>query len=141
MPANEIPLINGKAYAWANVSFMLANAPVIGITAIDYDDMEGKKNGYGSGKWPIDRAEGNYEAKASITLKANELEALTDKAPNGRLQNFGVFEIIVSFLVGTTRRTHKIRNCEFTGNKRTMKQGDTEIASDMELIISHIDWV
>lgn len=140
MPANSIPLINGKAYAWANVSFSIAGAPVIGITAISYEDKETKTNGYGSGKFPIERAEGNYEAKASVTLKASELEALARLAPNYRLQDFGVFDIAVTFLVGTSRVTHNIRNCEFTGNKRTMKQGDTDIATEMELIVSHIEW-
>lgn len=140
MPANQIPLINGKAYAWANVSILLAGAPVIGISSINYKDSEAKENSYGSGKYPIERGEGNYEATVDITLRASELEALAARAPNKRLQDFGVFEIIVSFLVGTVRNTHKIRNVEFTGNSRDLKQGDKMIESQPGLICSHIEW-
>jgi hypothetical protein len=140
MPANQIPLINGKAYAWANVSLLLAGAPVIGVTKIDYDDTEEKEDGYGSGKFPIERGEGNYKAQVDLTLRANELEAIAEKAPNGRLQDFGVFDIIISFLVGTVRKTHKIRNCEFTGNKRSMGQGDKMIEASPGIICSHIEW-
>ena len=140
MPANQIPLVNGKGYAWANVSFMLAGAAVVGITAINYSDTEEKENTYGSGKFPIERGEGNYAATVELTLRASELEALASRAPNGRLQDFGVFDIIVSFLVGTVRHSHKIRNCEFTGNTRNMNQGDKLIESQPGIICSHIDW-
>lgn len=140
MPANQIPLINGKSYAWANVSLMLAGAPVVGISVINYSDTEAKENSYGSGKFPIERGEGNYEATVELTLRANELEALASRAPNKRLQDFGVFDIVVSFLVGTQRVSHKIRNVEFTGNNRNMNQGDKMIESQPGLICSHIEW-
>jgi hypothetical protein len=139
MPLN-IPLINGKAYDWASVDVMLAGAPVVGITSIDYDDNEEKEDSYGSGKFPIERGGGNYAAKVSMTLRANELEALVDKTPNGRLQDFGVFDVIVSFVIGAVRKTHKIRNVEFKGNKRELKQGDKMIESSPEMICSHIEW-
>ncbi|HMO63299.1 MAG TPA: hypothetical protein PKC39_14535 [Ferruginibacter sp.] len=137
---NNVPLINGKAYGWSNITIILAGAPLIGVTAINYDDETEKENGYGSGQMPIDRGEGNYKAQASITIRAGENEALIDKAPDGRLQNLGVFDIIVQYLVGTRRIKHTIRNCEFTGNKRDVKQGDKIIDVEHTLIISHIDW-
>ncbi len=140
MPANNKPLINGKAYAWANVEMLLGGVPVVGISKIAYSDTEDKQNNHGAGKFPIERAEGNYSAEASITLKASEAEAIAAKSPNGRLQDFGVFDIIVQFLVGTTRVTHKIRNCEFTNNGRDMNQGDTKIETEFKLIVSHIEW-
>lgn len=140
MPLTDVPLINGKSYSWASIKFILAGVNVVGITAINYMDDVEKENGYGQGQMPIDRGEGNYKAEASVTLKANEVEALTAKAPNGRLQDFGVFDILVCYLVGTQKVTHKIRNCEFTSNKRDVKQGDKHIESEFPLVISHIDW-
>lgn len=140
MPANQIPLINGKGYAWANVDLILAGAPVVGITAINYSDTEEKENTYGSGKYPIERGEGNYAATVELTLRANELEAIASRAPNKRLQDFGVFDILVSYLVATVRHTHKIRNCEFTGNVRNINQGDKMIEGSPGIICSHIEW-
>lgn len=140
MPANNIPLINGKAYSWGNISILLNGTPVVGCTAINYDDQEEKENGYGAGKMPIERGEGNYSATCSLTLKASELEALATLSPGGRLQDFGIFDIVVSYLVGTVRKVHKIRNCEFTNNGRNINQGDRTIEREMNLICSHIEW-
>jgi hypothetical protein len=138
--ANTIPLINGKAHSWASITVVLAGATLVGITAINYSDETEKENGYGAGQMPIDRGEGNYTAEASITIRANESEALEAKAVNGRLQDLGVFDIIVQYLVGTKKTKHIIRNAEFTGNKRDVKQGDKLIDVEHKLIISHIDW-
>lgn len=137
---NKVPLINGKAYAWANISFMVAGVNVVAITAINYGEREDKVNGRGAGKYVIDRAEGNVEPFCDITLKAHALEELAAKAPGRSLTEFGVFDILVQYLVGTARVTHKIRNCEFTENKRELTQGATEIGSQIQLIISHVEW-
>lgn len=141
MPANHIPLVNGKAYAWANVSFLIDGVPEVGVTAINYDDTTEKVNGRGTGKYPIDRADGNYEATASVTLKASAIEAIAAVSPGGRIQDYGMFDIIVQFLVGTVRKRHIIRNCEFTKNGRAMSQGDTQIEMELPLICSHIEWI
>jgi hypothetical protein len=140
MPQNNVPLINGKAYSWAAITVILAGAPLIGITSISYSDDTEKENGYGQGSMPIDRGEGNYKAESSLTIRAGENEALIAKAANGRIQDLGVFDIIVQYLVGTKRIKHTIRNAEFTGNKRDVKQGDKIIDVEHTLIISHIDW-
>jgi hypothetical protein len=137
---NQIPLINGKAYSWASVTVQLAGAVLVGITAIMYDDGTEKENGYGAGQMPIDRGEGNYKADASITIRAAEDEALIAKSPTGRLQDLGVFDIIVQYLVGTVKKKHIIRNCEFLGNKRDLKQGDKIIDVEHALIVSHVEW-
>ena len=137
---NNVPLINGKAYSWASITAILAGATMVGIVAISYDDETEKENGYGAGQLPIDRGEGNYKAQSSITIRASENEALIEKAPNGRIQDMGVFDVTVQYLVGTVRKKHVLRNCEFTGNKRDVKQGDKIIDVEHTLIISHIDW-
>jgi hypothetical protein len=140
MPVNNVPLINGKAYSWACITFLAAGANITGITAITYGDETEKENGYGAGQMPVDRGEGNYIPEASMTLKANEIEKIIDQSPTGRIQDFGVFDVIVEYLVGTVRKTHKLRNVEFTGHKRDIKQGDKQIESECPLVISHIEW-
>ncbi|MGN7787418.1 hypothetical protein ACTJIJ_22990 [Niabella sp. 22666] len=140
-PNNQVPLINGRAYSWASVSVVLAGVPVIGITAISYGDLTEMENGYGAGQMPIDRGEGNYIPDApKLTLRAGVVDSLQESAPNGRLQDLGVFDIIVMYLVGTTKKTHKVRNCQFTNNKRDIKQGDKIVNVELDLICSHVDW-
>ena len=141
MPVNQIPLINGKAYSWAAITIVLAGINMVGATAISYGDDTEKENGYGQGKMPIDRGEGNYVPhEPSITFRNPENEAFIQKSLTGRIQDLGVFDIIVQFLVGTVIITHIIRNCEFTGNKRDMKQGDKVMSVEHKLICSHVDW-
>lgn len=136
-----IPLINGTAYSWGDVVCTIAGVPVNGITSIDYDDEQEIVNNYGAGRFPVSRAKGKVTASARITLTMEEVVALQAQAPNGRLQDIEPFDIGVSYLPdGGKIVTDKIRNCQFKKNSRSVKEGDTQIASEFELIVSHIEW-
>ena len=140
-PNNTVPLINGKAYDWGSISILLAGGKVVGATEITYGDEVEKENGYGVGQMPIDRGEGNYTpTPPTITLRAAENEAIIDKSPNRRITDFGVFDVHVQYLVGTIKKTHILRNCEFTGNSRSVNQGDKIINVQHTLICSHVEW-
>lgn len=140
-PNNQVPLINGRAHSWASITINIAGSPVIGITGITYGDQTEMENGYGVGQMPIDRGEGNYIPDApKLNVRNGVADDLANASPTGRLQDLGVFDIIVMFLVGITRTVHKIRNCQFTNNRRDHKQGDRILNSELDLICSHIDW-
>lgn len=142
MPVNTKPLINGRAYDWSSITLLIGGVYIVGVTKINYSDKQDKVNRYGAGSVPIARGNGNYSATCSITIYADEVEALTKAAPGKKLQDMGAFDITVQFtpegLTGIT--THVIRNAEFTGNQRSMNQGDTAFEVELELVISHIDW-
>jgi|SRR5690242_1623676 len=134
------PLINGRAYSWADVTFNLGGVPIVGITKINYDDSQVKEDNMGAGKYPVARGYGNYKANASVTMYASEVEALQDKAPNGSLLDYGTFDVTVQYMVGAVIKTHVLKNVEFTKNERNMNQGDTKVEVDLPLIVSHIIW-
>ena len=137
------PLINGTRHSWADVKINILGRTVSGISAISYEDKQEKQNNYGAGVYPVSRGIGKYEANAKVTLHAYEAEAINKALGVGkRLQDVPMFDIIVSYLpVGSDGLvTHVIRNCEFTNNKRDIKQGDTVIEVELELITSHIEW-
>lgn len=134
------PLINGRSYSWADVSLNIGGVSVIGVTKIDYDETQVKEDNFGAGVNPVARGYGNKKASATVTMYADEVEALQDKAPNGSLLDYGVFEIIVQFLVGAQIKTHILKNVEFTKNERSMSQNDTKIEVELPLIVSHILW-
>ncbi len=137
------PMINGNRYAWGNVNVNILGRTVTGITAISYEEKVEKKNHYGAGNMPVHRGIGNYEASAKITLFSYEVDAILRAAgPGKRLTDIPPFDITVSYIPdGTdTLVTHVIRNAEFTGNKREVKQGDTAVEVELELIVSHIEW-
>jgi len=140
---NETPLINGEAVSWAQITVNLLGVPLTGITAVSYEDMQEIMNNYGKGNYPVSRGFGKVESKASITLLAEEANALIDRAPIGRLQEIPEFDIVVAYLpVGSVEApySHTIRNCRFKGNNRKVKQGDTKVEVEYELVVSHIEW-
>lgn len=134
------PLINGRAYSWADVTLNIGGVPVVEVIKINYDETQVKEDNYGAGVNPVSRGYGNKKATASITLRANEVESLMDKAPNSNLLDYGVFDITVQYLVGAVIKTHVLKNVEFTKNERNTSQGDTKIEVDLPLITSHILW-
>lgn len=139
-----IPLINGTRHSWASVAVNLLGRTVTGITAISYDDKQEKVNQYGAGVNPVHRGIGKYEASAKLSLYSYEVDAIQKSVgPGLRLSDIAPFDIVVSYLPtgSDTLVNHVIRNCEFTNNKRDMKQGDTAISTEFDLVVSHIEWL
>lgn len=138
------PLINGIRHSWANVRTNILGRTVQGISAISYEDKVEKANNYGAGQFPVSRGHGRYEASAKVTLKHYEVEAIHTAAlmaGASRLQDIAPFDIVVSYLNPSDKIvTHVIRNCEFTNNKRELKEGDTNFETEFDLIVSHIEW-
>ena len=137
---NGIPLINGVMYDWGCVVVTIGGVPVTGITAISYKDNQAVENVYGAGRHPIGRAFGKIEPEASITLHQEEVEALQSQSPTGRLQDLGLFDVVVTYAKGALIHTDKIRNCSFKENPRDWKQGDTQQEVQLPLLPSHIEW-
>lgn len=136
-----VPLINGKSYEWADIVVNVLGVPVVGITAIDYEERQGMENIYGAGRFPVSRGYGKVEPTAKITLLMEELETIQSVAPNGRIQDIPEFDISVVFLdAALVTRTHKLRNVRFMNNNRRTASGDTSIPVEIDLIISHIEW-
>lgn len=136
------PLINGTRHSWGSIKFNLLGRTLTGIVGIKYEDNQDKSNNYGAGNFPDHRGLGKYEAKASITLYAYEVQAIQETVGlNGRLQDIEPFDIVVNFLSPSDKIVnHTIRNCEFLSNKRDHKSGDSKLEVELDLIVSHIEW-
>lgn len=135
------PLINGESYSWSQIELRLFGTQVAGITEIKYKDSQEMQNNYGAGNRPVSRGYGPIECTASITLEMNEIEALQEAAPTGRLQDIPEFPIIISYLPANGNiKNHTINNCRFTDNMREVKQGDMTIAAELTLLVSDIEW-
>lgn len=138
--ARTTPLINGVAYSWADVTMNIMGVPIVGVTDISYEEPQEVEGNYGAGNYPVSLGYGKVEPKASITLHMEEVEKITDVAPNRRVQEIPPFDIVVNFLRGTKTVTHKIRNAVIKTNKRELKQGDKVFAVQFDLFCSHIEW-
>lgn len=136
-----IPLINGEAYSWQQIVATVAGVPLAGISAIEYKDNQEMVDNYGAGSFVVSRGFGKYKAEAKITLQMEELEPIIAAAPQGRIQNIPEFDINITYLpLNGVIVTHKIRNCRFMNNPRTVKSGDTVIECELDILTSHIEW-
>lgn len=131
----------GKIAGWNSITVNLLGRDVEGITEVSYNDKKEKENAYGAGGYPVGRGEGNYSAKASITLLVEEEMAIQKSLPRGkRLDDIAPFDVLVEYEYEGVLYRDRIRNCEFQGRSVGVKQGDKKIANKHELIVSHIDW-
>ena len=139
---NGTPLINGVLHSWASIQVAIQGVPLTGITSIEYEDKQEVVNKYGAGRYPVGRGLGRITPSAKFTLYLDEVSALQAKSSTGRLQDLGMFDILVGYLHPTSGLItyDKIRNCHFGDNSRKIKEGDTDIQVELELVPSHIEW-
>ncbi len=139
---NDIPvLINGVAHDWASITLNIMGQSIAGVTKITYSEEQTVENNYGAGNLPVSRGYGQINPTGSITLLGETVAALELLSPSGRLQDLGMFPIIVAYVPkGGLRRVHRLTRCEFTGNSRDVSTGDTKIEVEVPLIIGEIKW-
>ena len=141
--AQRTTIINkfGKMAGWNSVTARALGRDIVGIRKIAYSDEQEMENEYGAGNMPIGQSEGNYKAKASIELTAEERLALQASLPRGsRLQDIAPFPIVVAYDYGGAIYKDVIHNCKIMDNGVDVKQGDKTISTDHNLLTSHIDW-
>lgn len=140
---NRPTIINkfGKVAGWNSITLRMLGRDVEGITELEYNDSLEKENVYGAGGFPVGRGEGNYQAKASITLLQEEIVALQKSlGPGKHLTDIAPFDIPVRYEYNGFSYKDVIRNAEFLGNARAVKQNDKSITNKFDLLVSHIEW-
>ncbi len=138
---NLTPLINGVEYSWGDIVVTIGGVPLVGITAIDYDDDQAVENHYGAGRFPVSYSKGRVTATAKITLLQSEIIGLQARIFTGRLQDIAPFPIIVSYMPEDGQIVQdRLMNCRFKKNARAWKEGDTKQEITLDLVVSHIQW-
>lgn len=140
-----VPLINGRAYDFAQINALINGVVVPSISSIEYSEDQKKENNYGSGDRPVSRGHGAIEAKAKLTMSMNDVEALRKSviALGGSLLKIPAFDIVVVYLhpTGANVVTHTLKNCEFLSDGVSGSQGDTDLKRDFDLVCSHITYL
>lgn len=141
--ASVSSLINkfGKLAGWNSITVNILGRDVEGISELEYDDNVEIENVYGAGKFPVGYGEGNYEAKASITLYLEEANAIQRSLPPGkRFSDIAPFDMTVEYEYNDFKVTDRIHNCKLAGRGVAVKQGDKTIGFKYDLKPSHIGW-
>ena len=134
-------LINGYNYDWGSIIVTLNGVPVAGLKEVNYNEQQEIINHYGAGRYPVSRSKGRVTATASITLTADEVEALQKASLTGRLQDIPPFDITITYIKTTQNIvTHVLRDCQIVSNTRKVKENDSEIQVVLNLVLSKIEW-
>ena len=134
------PLINGRAYDYAQIRLTIAGVQVHSVTAISYTEEQEKTNNFGIGNRPVSRGHAAIEASASLTIGMNDVEALRNAAPEGSLLQIPSFDIVVTYDNSQGVITHVVKNCEFTSDGVEADQGSVNIERSFDLVASHIQY-
>lgn len=142
MAQNITPLINGKAYEYADITVNILGVPFLEVTAIEYGEKANAENIYGAGRYPIARGKGTVETTGKITILMGDVQNLVSIAPNGRLHDIPEFDIIVTFTdINLIPVKHVIKNVCFLDNMISSATGDTSIPVELAILPSHIEFV
>lgn len=140
MPINNAPLINGRAYDFAQILINILGVPLVGVQSIEYKEEQEKANNFGAGKFAVSRGHGTVNADATLELSMNDVERLRDAIPGGRLLDIPAFPITVTFLNAGKTVTHTLHNCEFKDDGVTGSVDDTDLVRSFALVVSHITY-
>lgn len=133
-----VPLINGRAYDYTQITAVVLGVPLAGITSINYTEEQEKTNNFGTGNRPVSRGKGAIDASGSLDIPMNEVEALRDAAPNGSLLQIPSFDIVIVFGNPQKPVTHVLKNVEFLNDGVESTQDDKDITRTFDIVISHV---
>jgi len=135
------PLVNGVAYTHADIVLNIFGTPQVGVTAIEYSDMQNITPNYSTGQKATSVGFGTVECTGRITMTFELVQALQKIAPNGRIQNIPFFTIGVNYLPeGGVLVRHALRKVKFKGRNVTSSTGNSQIEEVIELFIGDIDY-
>jgi hypothetical protein len=135
------PLINGVAYAHADIVVNIFGVPLIGITAIEYGDPQDITGNYSTGQHMTSVGFGQVKPFANITMTMELIQTIQNLAPNGKLQNIPFFDIGVNFLPeGGVLIRHSLKKVRFKGRNPNSQVGGSQIEEKLELFVADISY-
>lgn len=141
----NVPLINGVAYAHADINFVLLGTPIIGVTAIEYDAQQTIEPNYSTGHLATSVGFGNLVHTGTVTVTMEEFQRmlLLPGILDGRIQNLPFFDIGINFITRETPyvlQRHRLKRCKFKGPRMSSTNNNTQIEVPLELFIADISF-
>lgn len=131
-------MINGRKYAWEDVTIMLANQLGVGVQDISWDEDKETEAIYGMGSKPIGYSQGNWKAEGKVTILIEDYQTLLSyaKGVRGGIFDFKPFNIIVSYANDEEiPHTVKLLQCKFSKKSRKATQGEKKNTVDLDFSI------
>ena len=135
---NSIPLINGKAYEYADIIVSLLGVPTPSVSSISYTEEQDSKLNFGTGNRAVSYGSGTIQGKGDIEIAMNDSEAIRDIAPNGSFLKLPLFDIVVIFGNPQKLIKHIIKNIKFTNDGVSGATGDVDMKMKFSFISPEI---
>lgn len=139
-------MINGKRYAWEDISISAPEGTIIDITEINYSDKKEIDEIYGKGSNPVGYGQGNYSAEGKMKIRREEhlrlTAALLQQGANSIYQHTP-FPITVSYANNDQPIpiTDTLRACKLIETSNGPKQGDKSVELELSFkILGGILW-
>ncbi len=131
----------GRMAGWNSIQVNMLGRDVEGITELEYNDSLDIEVARGQGAYPIGYGEGNYEAKAAISLYTEEWNALQRSLlPGMSIAEIAPFPIVVEYEYDGFKMKD-VFTAKLKGRGVAVKQGDKTIAYKADLVVlGKINW-
>jgi hypothetical protein len=137
-------MINGKSYAWEDVSVVMPYGLALDIDSIDYDDKKSVKRVYGKGGVARRYGSGNYEASCKVSVLREDFErmVLLAKAALVGIYDLPPFPIVVAYAnEDEPMVTDRLPLVKLTAVKSGSKQGEESVKVELEFeVLAPIQW-
>jgi hypothetical protein len=132
-------MINGKRYAWEDITVALPHGTAVDILAISYDSEKDFREVYGKGSMPRGYGAGRYKAEGKLTLLREEFDRLADHCRvAGRGTFFGLPPMPITVVYANEDqplRTDVLRQCKFRKIATAADEGDEKVEVELEFAI------
>lgn len=137
----QYPLVNGKRYSFASVTFSLGNISIFGVTDISYSHSLEPGEVRGAHPQVLGYTRGEYSCEASVTFLKEEWDEAVKQLDN----SVGLLEVIVPVVTityadqGAPTVTDKLMNCRIQSIEVSTSTGSDPVEVVVSLMPTHIE--
>lgn len=133
-------LINGKAFSASDISVVVSGITIASINTLNIVETSDKQNNYGFAEQPTSRGRGTTEYTCSVEMDYVDVLKLKNIAPNRRLIDLPMFDVLAVLDNGDRIARVRARNGEFLEDGIEVAGGDTQVSREYPVIIAGVDY-
>lgn len=135
-----VPLVNGQAFDYTQITPVFLGVPLLSMTSITYEQTQEKVNNMGTGNFPVSQGQGAIESSGTIELSMNDIEAMREVAPNGKLLLIPASDFILVFGNPQNVQTHILKNLRFTNDGGSATLADSDLKFTLNFTLSDVQY-
>ncbi len=137
----EPVLINGVAWTHSDYKIIYLGIPILGVSQINYSEPQEMTGNYGTGSKILSVGYGTLKPQGNITMSMTEFRRLSAGAPEGKIQNYPLSDLIVH--CGNREKgfwNDRLKEMKWKGPASDSSVDNSQIEVTVELFIGDIKW-